>query len=174
MLDHADIGVRLSSCLGVHTASDNEDTKKTDPFCLYRIMIAQYVDNLNYRCNDLTTEVSHTLFDTHEHLGNPYELKDRTLAIFAQGSHLRWLMNSISCIEYSLKEISEARALLFEKLGLACTSSQVASANDDLAFLCSAVDGMRKQISYLDDMKDDMLTLVRWLANMDSQRIFFC
>ena len=161
MLDHTDIGVRLSSCLRVHTASDNEDTKKTDPFCLYRIIIAQNVDKLDYNNNELAGRVCNALYDTYEHLGNPDELKDRTLAIFAQGSRLRRLMNSINYLEYSLKKISEASSLLFEKLGPACTSSQAASANDDLAYLCSAVDDMRKHISYVYEVKDDMLTLVR-------------
>ena len=160
-MDLDDINARMSSCFQDYKVSDHEDPKKPDPFCLYRSIIAQTVDNVRFTFRQLDLDIVRTANNTYEHIGNPDELKDRTLAIFAHFSDLRLLTRTMDYLEYSLKAMSAGSSLLLEKLGPACTVSQAASASDDTDCLQGYIHDMRTRVSFLDKTNDDFLTFVR-------------
>ena len=69
------IGGRLSSCFQDPNASKHGELKRTDPFWLYRVIIAQIVHSSNYICGQLQADICGTTIDTYQHIGNPDELK---------------------------------------------------------------------------------------------------
>ena len=165
-IDIDDITERLSFSFQARNASENEESK-TDPFYLYRVIMARFMENLVFRSNQVTGYLINYTNDTLDYLESPDQLKDRTVDIYRQGNSLRNLVRSIGFFDSSLKTISVDSSWLFEKLGAACTVSQAVSAKEDLDYLRANIDQLRIEIAYADSVRDDMLTLVRPPVRLD-------
>lgn len=171
-IDLTEIGARLSYCFRGHIVFYHEDFKKTDPFCLCRMIMAQIVECMVSVCDQRFLEFNNAATDTYKHIENPGKLKDQTLAFFAGSMHLRRFAQSIGTLESSLKKASEGSSWLFKELGTAYTVSQVKSANGDIEYLQGVIGDMKLCVVRLDETIRDILTLVRRLGNIGSNHGF--
>lgn len=161
-LDIDAVGLRLNYCLQRNVSHNFEKPETRDPFCLSRIILAEYINDLNTASVPLISGIVEATNDTFHYTEKPAELKARTINMFHLGSSLRNLQYSLDNMDSLLQVMTATSSRIFELLGAIGPTSpaQAQAAAEDMANPRSAMKTIKEDVFYAEKVKDGIINLV--------------
>lgn len=162
------IRLRLQHCCERNVGLDYEEAQEMDPFCLHRIILADYIIDLQDRFWAQHWRMIEASVDTGiEYIQKPDQfldqLKNQTIKLFRWGKPLRTIVNSVDISDIVLKAMAASNLRLLDTFDATRPMSLAVSAKEDLDYLQGLVWTLKEALSLLEKRKDDLLNLVRSL-----------